>query len=446
VHRLHRGAVRLKLARDQLTRATYATFAFWGWFLYGFGPAVPLLRDEQGTTRAVAGLHGTAIALGTIISAAVSVPLVRRFQRRGTLIGATVVAASGITLLVAGPSVPFTLAGALVAGIGGSICLNAVNPVLSDHHGRLGAAAISEANAIAAGCGIVAPLAVGVSVSIGLTWRGAVVLALPLAAVSVVLLLRAPRLPALVAGPVVGSTAVAMEPSAPEPSAPEPSAVDPADVESAEQLARPSDRNGSARRPLGLPFWLALGLLISAVAAEFCTTFWAPDLLHARDGMTTGASSAAVSAFLVGMTVGRLAGVPLTMRMSGSRLLFGALTVSLFGWAMFWLTTTATVAVAGLAVFGLGLSFVYPLALVRLMVTSDGRPDTANAVCALGVGLASGIAPFALGALADHLGSHRGFLLVPVILVVAMVLLLASVFSVRRRRRSAAVGPAASAG
>ncbi len=109
MHRLHRGAVRLRFARDQLTRAAYATFAFWGWFLYGFGPAVPLLRDEQGTSRAVAGLHGTAIAVGTIISAAVSVPLVRRFQRRGTLIGATVVAAGGITLLVAGPSVPFTL-------------------------------------------------------------------------------------------------------------------------------------------------------------------------------------------------------------------------------------------------------------------------------------------------------------------------------------------------
>ena len=94
MHRLHRGAVRLKLARDQLTRAAYASFAFWGWFLYGFGPAVPLLRDEQRTSRAVAGLHGTALALGTVLSAAISVPLVRRFERRGTLIGATVVAAA----------------------------------------------------------------------------------------------------------------------------------------------------------------------------------------------------------------------------------------------------------------------------------------------------------------------------------------------------------------
>jgi fucose permease len=427
VHRLHRGAVRLKLARDQLTRAAYATFAFWGWFLYGFGPAVPLLRDEQGTSRAVAGLHGTAIALGTIVSAAVSVPLVRRFQRRGTLIGATVLTAAGIVLLVSGPSVPFTLAGALVTGVGGSICLNAVNPVLSDHHGRLGAAAISEANAIAAGCGIVAPIAVGVSVSIGLTWRGALLLALPLAAVSVVLLLRAPREPALIAGP--GRAAVAMEPSGPEPEAPA-GAAGPAGV----------------RRPLGLAFWLALGLLISGVAAEFCTTFWAPDLLHARDGLTTGAGSAAVSAFLVGMTLGRLAGVPLTMRISGSRLLFGALAVSLLGWATFWLTTTAAVAIAGLAIFGLGLSFIYPLALVRLMVTSGGRPDTANAVCSLGVGLASGIAPFALGALSDHLGSHRGFLLVPTMIGIGMLFLMVSIGSVRWLGRSGAARPAPSAG
>ena len=146
------------------------------------------------------------------------------------------------------------------------------------------------------------------------------------------------------------------------------------------------------------------------------------------------------------MTLGRLAGVPLTVRLSGSRILFGALALSLVGWATFWLTTTAAVAVTGLAVFGLGLSFVYPLALVRLMVTSDGRPDTANAVCSLGVGIASGIAPFALGALADHVGSHRGFLLVPVILVIGLLFLLVSIGSLRWARRSVATSPATGAG
>jgi predicted MFS family arabinose efflux permease len=407
VHRLHRGAVRLRLARDQLTRAAYATFAFWGWFLYGFGPAVPLLRDEEGTSRAVAGLHGTAIAVGSVLSAAISVPLVRRFERRGTLIGATVVAAVGILLLVAGPTVPITLTGALIAGIGGSICLNAVNPILADHHGPLGPAVISEANAIAAACGIFAPLAVGLSVSIGLTWRGAVLVALPLAALSVVLVSRAPRLPA-------------MAPPAAH-----------------KDVAR-------ARRPLGLAFWLALGLIVSVVGVEFSTTFWAADLLHSRDGLTTGAGSAAVSALLVGMTIGRLAAVPMTMRLSSSRILVAAIAVSAAGWATFWLSRSALLAVLGLGLLGLGLAFTYPLGLVRLMHTSNGRPDTANALSALGVGIASGSAPFGLGALADHIGTHRGFLLVPALLIAAMALLVGSVaFSAVGRSRAvrAAAGP-----
>jgi MFS family permease len=387
---------------------------------------VPLLRDEQGTSRAVAGLHGTALAVGTIISSAVSVPLIGRFRRRGTLIGATVVAAAGILLLAVGPSVPFTLAGALVAGVGGSSLLNAVNPVLSDHHGRAGPAAISEANAIAAGCGIIAPLALGLGVSLGLTWRGAILISLPLAALSVFLVARAPRLAALTAGPGRG-------PSALEPT----SAVE-------DGVEAGLDGTGQQRVPLGTAFWLALGLVIACVGVEFSTTFWAADLLHTNDHLDAGAASAAISAFLVGMTVGRLSAVPLTRRYSTSRLLLGALSLSLVGWAIFWSAHSSAFGVGGIALLGLGLAFTYPLGLIRLMEASQGRPDTANALSSLGVGVASGSAPFALGALADHIGSHGGFVLVPGLLVTAGGLLLASAWfnptglvqrGVRRRAR-----------
>ena len=37
----------------------------------------------------------------------------------------------------------------------------------------------------------------------------------------------------------------------------------------------------------------------------------------------------------------------------------------------------------------------------------------------MAAGLASGIAPFVLGALADHIGVHTAFLLVPVLLAAA---------------------------
>ncbi len=381
MHRLCRGAFGLTHVRDQLTRAAYASFAFWGWFLYAFGPAVPLIRDEQGTSRAVAGLHGTALALGTILSAAISVPLVRRFRRRGTLVGSTALAALGITVLVVGPNPAVTLFGALLTGVGGAIILNAVNPVLSDHHGPVAPAAISEANALAAGCGIVAPLALGLGVSLGLTWRAAILVALPLAAVSIVLVLRAPLVPALI---------------------------------------EEQPRREGPRTPLGLPFWLALGLVIAVVGVEFSTTFWGSDLLRSRDGMSTGAGSAGVSALLIGMTGGRLAAVPLSRRFSSGAILLTTLAVTGAGWAVFWLVQSAPVALAGLVLLGFGLAFAYPIGVVLLMQGSGGRPDTAIALSGLGVGIASGSAPFALGAMADRVGTHDGFLLVPALLAVAV--------------------------
>ena len=55
-----------RLVRDRTTLLIYAQLAIWGYFLYGFGPVVPLLRDEQGVSAALAGLHGTGLALGIV--------------------------------------------------------------------------------------------------------------------------------------------------------------------------------------------------------------------------------------------------------------------------------------------------------------------------------------------------------------------------------------------
>ena len=38
------------------------------------------------------------------------------------------------------------------------------------------------------------------------------------------------------------------------------------------------------------------------------------------------------------------------------------------------------------------------------------------------IGIASGLAPFALAAIADHVGVHTAFLIVPVLMVLAIVL------------------------
>ena len=100
-------------------------------------------------------------------------------------------------------------------------------------------------------------------------------------------------------------------------------------------------------------------------------------------------------------------------------MLYYALTVCAIGFTAFWLTTWAPLAIAGLLVSGLGIALLYPLGLSRAIDASDGRPDLATARVGLGAALASGAGPFVLGALADRVGIHGAFLVVPVLLVVA---------------------------
>ena len=58
----------MRLDRDRLTWLAYLQVAAYGYFLYGFGPTVSLLRDEQGISRTLSGLHGTALAVGALLA------------------------------------------------------------------------------------------------------------------------------------------------------------------------------------------------------------------------------------------------------------------------------------------------------------------------------------------------------------------------------------------
>lgn len=389
-----RGQV-LRVRHDQLTTAVYAVPAMWGWVLYSLSPSIPLLRAEQGTSRAVAGLHGTASALGAVAAAAVTVAVMRRVGRRGSLVAGSVVAAAGVLLLSVAPGVWFTVPSAFVLGLGGSLAFNSVSPVLSDHHREAGPASISEANGVAALIGIVAPLTVGASVALGLTWRGAVLVSVPVAVVAIVLVLRVPDSPAL------------------HPDA---------------------RRSTSAHGPLPRRFWVALVVVTCAVAVEFCLTYWAGDLLRQRTGVAAGTAAALISVLLAGMAAGRLAAARLTAWLGVERLLLASIGLAVLGWLVLWAATSVPLAVLGLLVTGLGVALQFPLSLARLLRASDGRTDEAAGWATFGAGVASGSAPFALGAVSDAVGPHSGFLLVPGVLAVAAV----GVVLAPLRRRAAA--------
>jgi predicted MFS family arabinose efflux permease len=367
------------LVRDRRTWLTYSQLGVYGWFLYGFGPALTLLRDEQGFSRTVAGLHGTALAVGALLSALVVAPLTARFGRVRLIWTGLLVMCVGIVVLCSFTVLPATLAGALLCAFGGSFVVTCTTTVLAALHHSAAPAAITEANAVAAGVGAVAPLAVAIALTLG-SWRAALLVLLP----------------------VVGVLALT-ERRTPKP---------------AESGATP-DRGRSA--PLGRRFWVSWVVVTAGIGVEFCLTLWSADMLEHRTGLSPAGASAAVTALVAGMCIGRTAGGRLSLRYAIDHLLYAGIALNLAGFALFWGTAAPAPAVTGLFACGVGLSLYYPLGMARSIAASEGRPDQASARVGLGAALASGVGPFLLGALADATSIHLAMFLVPCLLAVAAV-------------------------
>lgn len=393
-----------RFSRDRLTGTLYGTFVMWGWFLYSFNPSVPLLTADLGISRAQAGLHGTALAVGAVLAAMVTPRLVLRYGRKETLMGASGAIVAGTAALLLGPVLAWTLGGILVLSFGANIAISCAQVALVLHHGRVATAAITEANGVGSAVGLLGPLAVGASVGIGWGWRPAVAVTAVLAVVTT-LLVRPTRFPR---------------------------------VDVVEQLDAGPDgaTPGRSVRPARTPRWVAtrprlqpqalasalfLAAILAAIALENVTTYWASDLIAARTGATASVATAATAGLLAGMSIIRFVVGPLSLRVRPALLLAGSFLVAIGGWAVLWTATVPAVALTGLFLAGLGYGAQYPLSISLLLRAAGGAADRAQARATLAGGLAIGVAPFALGALADVVGPHQAFLLVPVIAVLGAV-------------------------
>lgn len=383
-----------RVHRHRLTWLAYFGLGLYGFFLYGFGPTTPLVREELGISRTLGGLYGTALAVGAVVAGIAGTAPVRRVGRRALLWGSTAGLSAGVVLYTLGGSFPVTLLGALVCGTTGSWIVTVANASLMDEQGPAGPAALSEGNAAAAGIGTLAPLVVGAAVAVGLGWRAGLLTVVLLA----VVLFAAFR-------------TVAIPDGAP---------VDPA--------AHP---DGAGRLPRD--YWITWGVLVCVIAIEFCLALWAADLLRTRTGLGPAGATAAWSGALVGVFLSRLLGGRLAERYAVDALLLAALAVLTAGFALFWVPTAPGPAVAGLFVCGLGLGLLFPLTMARAIAAAPGRSDLAATRASLAAGLAAGLVPFLLGVTADRRGTHTAFLIVPLLVGLAVLGLLVS-------RRAAATG------
>ncbi|MFI6602301.1 MFS transporter [Nonomuraea sp. NPDC050536] len=380
---------RARLSRDRPTWLIYLQLGAFATYLYGLSAAVPLLRIDERTSAAVAGLHGTAMAVATI-AAGLALPfLTGRYGRRTvTWLGVAGMNA-GVVLVVFSSSLPFTLLGYAVAGGFGSLMLYAAMAALSDHHGPAGAAAITEANAVGVVIGSSVTFLISAMANTALGWRAA--------------LLVTPLLTLAVAA-ALGRVWT----SAPAP---------------------PPERVLDPAPGPGWRFHVSGAVLCCCVALEFSFNLWAASLLAARTGLSVATAATGLSALIAGMAAGRFAGAQLALRVPHTRLFTGALAVAGAGWLIFWMATEPVLGYAGLALSGLGISLHFPLALSAMIGNSGGRPDLAAAASPMWAGAAMAVGPFVLGALADGFGTRTAFLLVPVLIGLAV----GGVLTARRR-------------
>ena len=384
-----------RFVRYPITWATYALVGYFAYLETVLGPLMPFLRAEHGFGYTVASLHFSAFALGALPVGFYGDRVAGRLGRRASLWGGGAGMALGALLLAASPVTAGTVLGALLMGTCGALLLITTQAVLADKYGEWSTVAITESNAAASACAILASLAVGAFAASGLGWRAA--LFLPVAA----LVLLAARFRAEPLG-----------------------------------QAR-TQESASDEAPTALPgtFWVYFGVLFLGVSAEWCVAYWGADFLERGVGLGRSAAASALSVFFVAMLAGRLLASRLARNLAGGTLLLATLCLALAGFPLFWLSAVPALSLLGLFVVGLGVGSIYPLAISVGVAAASGLPDTAAARLGLAGGGAILTAPFVLGALADRVGIERAYgIVVPLLLAAVVLMLLARRLDKRHER------------
>jgi len=368
--------------RDRFFWVVATQTAIVNFYLGGFGPAQSLLRADQGTSLTIAGLHGTAMGVASIAAGYANPHLAHKFGRARTKWVGLGIFLLGLFLFVISPPVILTLPATLITGFGTSIVINTMLTSLSHHYGKAAEVAIPQANGIASVGFVTGTALIGTIASLYRDfWRLGLLLALPVALVLV----------------LVGREKN-IEEHVPDESGPQSGKMSP-------------------------KFWLAWFGFVACISSEFATSFWAAALLKDRVGSTAAISTVAIVALGTGMGIGRWFGGSLLKNFKLDNQLLGIVALQFFGFTAFWLSHSMIISLVCLLVIGLGISMQFALSAIRLVGFSDNRPDLAVGKASLAAGIAIAGAPFLLGFLGDNFGISRAYIMVPVLIALAFIII-----------------------
>jgi len=364
--------------RDRFTILMYGLLAFYSYYINGFGPITPFLKDELRLSYTVSSLHYTAFAAGILGAGLAGAAVVRRIGRMPSLWAGTGGLSLGVALLLLGRTPFLTIGASFVMGLIGSLILAIVPGALSDRHGEQRAVALSEANVVSSATGAIVPLMVGWAARALGDWRWALGVAV-----------LAPLLLWMGLGRAGISGAGTTVPAA-----------------------------GSTRgRPLPVRYWTYWASLVLAISVEFCMIFWSADYLENVLGIEKASAAQAVSLFLAAMIVGRWAGSRLVRRISSQRLIFATILVAGAAFLIFWQGRSSLVGLGALFLTGLGVANLYPLLLALAIASAKEKTVEASGRATLASGAAIMTLPLVMGRVADAVGIQLAFGVVLALLV-----------------------------
>ncbi len=356
--------------------------AVFGFFMGGFGPAQPLLQSDQGTSGAIAGLHGTSLGLASILAGLLNARVVHKFGRFKTSWIGIGIFGVGAMMFILAPSPFISISASAIIGIGVSLTINSGFALLTNHYTNHQTRAASQANGVNSLFVVFGTLLIGALAGTSINWRFGLLLIFP-AGAALYLFARKHN--------------------------------------SEEHIPELSGRQSGK---LSGKYWIGWIAITLCISSEFAMTFWSASLFRDRTDYSAATATVAVLAGSLGMALGRWFGPLIMTHIDLDQRLIFLLVFQLSGFMVFWYSHDALFSFFGLLISGLGISMQFTLNSLRLIRLSEKRPDLAMGIGALGAGSAIAVAPLLLGFLADQIGISKGYLMVPIIVLIAIVLVL----------------------
>lgn len=366
--------------RDQVFWLAALQTGVFGIFMGGFGPALPLLQADQGTSAAVAGLHGTAMGISSIIAGSINARVAHKFGRPQSVWLGLIIFNIGAMSFIVLPKAWQTIPAILIAGIGMSLTITNSLMNVSGHYKSHAPRAVSQANGVNSAFVLLGNFIIGVIAGSQFSWRLGLLVCLPFAIILYLTLGRQ------------------------------------------QKTEHIPDTEGHQTGSLPLKYWLSWIGMMFCIAAEFAVAFWAAALFREKTDLSAALSTTLVLAFPCGMMIGRWFGTHIFPTMDIDDRLRAIIALQGGGFALFWFSTNPWLSFTALFIVGLGTSMQFALSSLRLLRFGREKPDLAIGKSSLSAGIAIGLSPLLLGLLADRFGIVQGFLLVPALIICAFVI------------------------